>query len=310
MQIYRGLSRIQPPLGDCAVTIGNFDGVHLGHQAIVHELLREGRARGISSLLVTFDPHPIQVLFPERHLQRLFPISDMESRLAELGLDYLAIETFSADLGGMTAERFLTERVLPAARPRIFVVGHDFAFGAGRGGTIQFLESWCQGRGIELRIQPPVEMDGQRISSRLIRTLLAKGDVAQARRFLGRAFYLDGIIEKGAGRGKMISVPTMNMRVSERLAPKTGVYVTQTNVAGREYRSVSNLGINPTFGGESERKLETHVFNFNSEVYGENVTVRFLSFLRDERKFSSVEALQTQIRQDMDAAIHFQEDES
>src|SRR5262249_36518884 len=154
-----------------------------------------------------------------------------------------------SELSRLAPSEFLEKRVGRALTPKFMIVGHDFAFGANRSGSLAFLTKWCSDREVDLRIQAPVEIAGERISSRLIREFIGEGRVAKAARFLGRAFYLDGIVEKGAGRGKTISVPTMNFLVGDRLAPKTGVYVTETVIDEQIHRSISNLGVNPTFGG-------------------------------------------------------------
>lgn len=307
MRIYRGLSQIRPGLGDVALTIGNYDGVHVGHRAIVDRLVSEGQTRRISTVLLTFDPHPVNVLRPERRVQRLFPIRDMEERLGQAGVDFFVVEAFTAALSHLSASQFLNERLLPAMNPRLFAVGHDFAFGAGRGGNLDFLKSWCEARGTDLFVQKPIELDGRRVSSRSIRDALTAGEVESAKKLLGRAFYLDGVVEKGAGRGKTISVPTMNLRVQDRFAPKIGVYVTRTTIEEKSQRSVSNLGVNPTFSADGEVKLETHVFDFSGDVYGKNIRVEFLHRIRDEKKFASVDELKTQIAADMKTARGYAE---
>lgn len=308
MRVYQGLKVVRPVIGDCAVTIGNFDGVHLGHRAIVRDLVDQASDLRLPSVLVTFDPHPTQILFPERHLQRLFSLEDMQSQLASLGLDKLIVEPFTHELGTLSGARFLEERMLPSLQPRLFIVGHDFAFGAGRGGTLDFLKEWSAKRGIGVRIQPPVELEGERVSSRRIREMVSEGHMQVASRLLGRPFYVEGLVTKGAGRGKTIGIPTMNVKIEHRVTPKNGVYVTKTKIGSATYRSVSNFGVNPTFGPGSPASLETHVFDFSGDVYGQLIQVHFLTHLRNERKFSSVDELKAQISEDMRQAREFRED--
>jgi riboflavin kinase/FMN adenylyltransferase len=306
MRFYHGLEQIQPTLRGAVVTIGNFDGVHKGHRAILQQVMERARLARLPAVLLTFDPHPIQVLFPERGLQRLFSVADLKEQANQIGLDILIVQPFDATFANLTAGQFLDKKIMPFLQPKELVVGHDFNFGANRSGTLEFLEGWCKAKQIQLTIRAPVEVDGERVSSRRIRELIGAGAVMKAERCLGRPFYLEGIVEKGDGRGRGIGVPTVNLRLHDLVRPKTGVYVTETTIRNQKFRSVSNLGFRPTFGTSGEVKLETHIFGFNSEIYGENIRVAFLEFLRDEKKFALLNDLKQQIQQDMQMAQQFQ----
>lgn len=304
MQFNSSLEPVLAPSGSI-LTIGNFDGVHLGHRAIVKQVIEKARAKGVPSALLTFDPHPIQVLFPERKFRRLFSVQDLREQVEKLGLDILVVQKFDPEFAALTAEDFLEKKVLPALKPHELVVGHDFNFGANRSGTLDFLNDWCLKAQLSLQVQAPIAIDGERVSSRRIRDLITAGEVAQAMRFLGRPFYLEGMVEKGAGRGRTIGVPTINVRPGEFVQPRVGVYVSETEIGGLKFRSVSNLGVSPTFGPDLEIKLETHIFDFDENVYGQKVRVELLDYLRDEKKFSSVEDLKQQIANDMQTARGF-----
>lgn len=304
MQFFSSLEPNLAPSGSI-LTIGNFDGVHLGHQAILKKVIEKAKAEGVPSALLTFDPHPIQVLFPERKLRRLFSVQDLREQVEKLGLDILIVQNFDRDFAALTATQFLETKVLPALNPQELVVGHDFNFGANRTGTLDFLKDWCAKTNLSLQVQSPVEVDGERVSSRRIRELITAGEIARANLFLNRPFYLEGIVEKGAGRGRTIGIPTINIQPREFVQPRVGVYVSETLVAGLKFRSVSNLGVSPTFGPDLEIKLETHIFDFDENVYGQRVRVELLKYLRDEKKFASVDELKKQIAIDMQAARDF-----
>ncbi len=306
MQFYSRLDQIKPALKGSIGTIGNFDGVHKGHQAILDQVISKAKANGLPSILLTFDPHPVQVLFPERKLKRLFSVADLRSQVEQMGLDILVVHPFDKAFAKLSAEKFLDSKVSATLHPQELVVGHDFNFGAERTGTLDFLESWCERKKIALTVQSPVEVDGERVSSRRIRELIGEGNVQRAQLFLGRPYYLESVVEKGAGRGRTIGIPTINMKLRDFVQPRIGVYVSQTVVDGKRYRGVSNLGVAPTFHSDGEVKLETHIFSFNNEIYGQTVKVELLHFLRDEKKFASVDELRAQIQIDMQAAQHYQ----
>jgi len=304
MHFFRSLEPDLTPSGS-VLTIGNFDGVHLGHRAILQKVVEKAKAKGLPSVLLTFEPHPIQVLFPERKLRRLFSVEDLRVQVEKLGLDTLIVQNFDQDFAALTATEFLEKKVMPALKPQELVVGHDFNFGANRSGTLDFLTDWCAKTKLSLLVQSPIEVDGERVSSRRIRELITAGDVSRARVFLNRPFYLEGVVEKGAGRGRTIGIPTINIQPREFVQPRVGVYVSETEIGGLKFRSVSNLGVSPTFGPDLEIKLETHIFDFDENVYGQSVRVELLQYLRDEKKFASVDELKAQIAIDMQKARDF-----
>ncbi len=277
------------------VTMGNFDGLHFGHQA----LLRKARDCGGPVVLVTFDPHPLQILAPHKPHTRIFPRRDLMERLPLFGVDLLMILPFTAELARLNAEDFLRKYVREPFAPKHLVAGHDFAFGKDREGSLDFLRAWCPRNDCELHVIAPREEDGEIYSSRLIRELLQKGEVEKAAQKLGRNFYLRGEVGSGAGRGTGIGIPTMNFKPVKEVVPAHGVYATRTHFDRQTFNSITNIGINPTFGGVEGVKIETHVLDRTVEARGKTAEVEFVKRLRPEMKFASIEDLKKQIKNDI-----------
>lgn len=279
------------------ITMGNFDGLHLGHQALLKAALDQPSPR----VVITFDPHPLQVLYPERRLRRLLPREDLVEQLPKYGVDLLWILPFTRDFAQLGPQEFLT-RLEPLA-PRHVVAGYDFGFGRDRSGSLDSLRAWAASRGASMHVVPPLLVDGAPVSSRRLRDMIAvQGDAAGARRLMGRPFYLRGEVVRGAGRGAGIGIPTLNQRVVNETLPRQGVYATRTRVGGAASPprpSVTNIGVTPTFGDGGSVKVETHVLDGVCEARGQTVDVEFIVRLRDEMKFSSIEDLKKQIQSDI-----------
>lgn len=307
MQIYSGVSSLKQPLPSSVVTIGNFDGVHLGHRQLIETVVRESRHFGVPSVVYTFFPHPVKVLRPETPTYRLFDLEDQQERFAELGIENVIIEPFTLEFAHVSAQDFLDNYLFRYLNPKTLVVGHDFNFGADRSGNLRFLESYCAQKGIRLIIIPPFSVQNTVASSSKIRELLKLGEVEKASLLLDRNYYLRGKVERGFQRGRTIGVPTANLSPDVEFTPRLGVYITETKVGGGVYPSITNIGVNPTFttGVGSPIKIETHIFDFNAQLYDVEISVSLLHFIRDEIKFSAVEALVSQIHQDIDTARKF-----
>lgn len=305
MQVFKGVQDLAGRLGggyaSSVVTIGNFDGVHLGHQRLVQALVMESRIMNVPSVVYTFYPHPVRVLYPEIQTFRLFDLRDQEEQFEKAGIDAMVIENFTADFAKVTALKFLEDYIQRFLKPKTLVVGHDFSFGANRHGDLHFLENFCSSHNIKLVIIPPFQLDSKVVSSSKIREELKNGEVANVAKLLGRPFYLRGHVEKGYQRGRTIGVPTANIHPDVEFIPRQGVYVTQTKVAGIMHPSITNIGINPTFAESKKNsiKIESHLFNFDAQIYGEEVEVYLLKFLRDEQKFSGIDQLKIQIQKDL-----------
>lgn len=284
------------------VTIGNFDGLHLGHQ----ELLKRAQGFAGPKIVITFDPHPIQVLFPERGLKRIFPREDLVEQLPRFGVDILLILKFDRTFAGLDAESFLDRYVGKPFKPRHIVAGYDFSFGKGREGTIAGIQDWAQRQRPvpNVTVVDAFKTAGEIVSSRRVRDLITNGKVREAALLLGRPFYLRGIVISGAGRGAtQVGFATLNQKVENETLPKHGVYATRTKIgSGKSLPSVTNIGVNPTFlkaGDGSPIKVETHVLSGEVQARGQKIDVEFIEYIRPEMQFSSVEDLKKQIQNDI-----------
>jgi riboflavin kinase/FMN adenylyltransferase len=308
MQVIEGIHHLSQALSGSVVTIGNFDGVHRGHQQLVDNIVREARYFGVPSVVYTFHPHPVKVLHPERATFRLFDLKDQQEQFEKAGVEMMVIENFTQEFSRVSAQDFLQKFVLEKLHPKTLVVGHDFSFGADRSGNIQFLEKFCADHGVRLIVIPPFQYDNGVVSSTRIRQALKDGNVEEANDLLGRSYYVRGHVEQGFQRGRTIGVPTANVHPDVEFTPRQGVYCTLTKVGNHLHPSITNIGVNPTFSdGSSHRptKIESHLFDFDAQLYGMEVEVHLLHFIRDEKKFSGIDELKKQIQQDIQEAHRY-----
>lgn len=296
----RESSKDHPPL---ALTIGNFDGVHRGHQAMLRHLKDLARNNGQVLAVLTFTPHPRKVLRAPQEGFLLCSESQRRHWLSEAGVEWLVEIPFTRDLSTLEAGDFLDQHVLTYPQLRSIHLGWDFAFGANKHAGLQEVRAHCADLGIEVGECPRFEVDNVPISSSAIRSRLALGKVEEANLLLGRPFALEGLVVKGEGRGRRIGVPTANLQLAaDLMLPGIGVYVTETLSRGMIHRSVTNVGRNPTFKEGGPAVVETHLLDFDGDLYGEVLEVRFLKFLRTEKKFPSVDALLEQIHKDIETS--------
>ncbi|MFP5385487.1 MAG: bifunctional riboflavin kinase/FAD synthetase [Bacteriovoracia bacterium] len=285
------------------LTIGNFDGVHIGHRQLLKKIKAECKNKSLIFVVVTFIPHPQKILQPDKER---FLINSYEQRrglLEELGVDILVEMKFTRDFSTLKAEEFLSRYLLSYPNLKDFYLGYDFAFGANKEGGHDLVHSLCEPFKVEVEVQPKFEFEGKVVSSSLIRERLQSGKIDEVEDLLQRPFHLEGVVVKGEGRGKKIGFPTANIQVSQDLlVPQNGVYVTRTIYKGMTYNSVTNIGNNPTFNESIQLHVETHLFDFNTDIYGEILEIQFLQKLRDEKKFSTVNDLINQIKIDVDKA--------
>jgi riboflavin kinase/FMN adenylyltransferase len=303
-----GVEALKTPYQKSAVSIGNFDGLHRGHRVLIRQLLDVSQKLGVPPVVFTFHPHPLKVIAPQRDLRRLFLVDDLVEQLEKEGVEALVLQPFSREFSQVEPEQFLFKYLLQPLAPRAIVVGHDFGFGAKRSGTVSTLEMFCQQYEIELNVIAPVSFDNETVSSSRIRSEIATGNIEKVSDLLGREFYIKGVVEHGDGRGAKIGFPTANVRLYSETLPKAGVYITSTLVDGKMEPSVTNIGKNPTFleqRTKSPKRVESHLLNFNRQIYGHEVRVVFHKFLRDEQKFESVEALISQVGKDAVVAREF-----
>jgi riboflavin kinase/FMN adenylyltransferase len=305
VELVRLDSRSARDPGPSALTLGNFDGVHRGHQALVAETVGWARTIPGAAVVLTFDPHPARILNPSQAKSALMTLDQKAEVIASLGIDRLAVLPFTEELARMSAEEFARAVLRDALGAARVVVGPDFRFGRGRAGDVPALTELGRSLGFEVRGIAPVLEDGAPISSSRIRDALARGDVAKARDLLGRSFYVDGTVVRGDERGKSLGIPTANLAVLNETLPELGVYACRVRLGGGPdpWPAVANLGQRPTFGG-GEAVLEAHLLDFEGDLYGREARVEFVERLRAERAFAGRVALLEQIRTDIDAARH------
>lgn len=304
MKIFHGTenANIQKPT---VLTLGVFDGLHLGHQRIMKTVVERAVAVEAVPTAITFDPHPRAVLHPESAPPLLQTLDQRLANLELLGIEQTIVVKFDRDFAAQPAEDFLHEIIHDRLHAREVYLGKGFAFGKDRGGNIELLRKMSSLLGFVADEVPEVQIRGQRISSSKIRGLLAEGRVNLARRMLGRPYGVEGVIIRGDRRGHTIGFPTANLKPHNRVVPKFGVYATATLVEGAWRRSITNIGVRPTFGTDSEPSIESYIFDFDGDLYGDVLRVRFLHRLRDERKFNGIDELKAQIRRDSARALNY-----
>jgi len=286
-----------------ALTVGSFDGVHRGHQAVLAALARRAGERGLESVAITFDPHPLEVVNPAA-APRLLTLEEERRELLEgTGVGRVALLPFTAELARLGPEEFTRDVLLARFGMRLVVLGYDHGFGRGRSGDVELVRRLGAGAGFEVEVVDAVRDGGQPVSSTLIRAAVAHGDLAEAARWLGRPYSLRGRVARGAGRGRTIGIPTLNLAAPDprKLLPPDGVYAVRVRWRGSSYGGMMNQGPRPTFG-IAERALEIHLFDFAAEVYDEAVTVEWVRRLRDVQTFPSRDALVAQLAHDARAA--------
>ncbi len=298
MRLFHGTdnAEIQRPT---VLTLGVFDGLHLGHQLIMRTVVERARAVGGVPTVITFDPHPRAVLHPESAPPLLQTLDQKVEGFGVLGIQQTIVVRFTEEFSKIPAGDFLLDVVKERLQAKEVYLGKGFAFGHNREGNIELLSRIGSELGFVAGEVPEVSLRGRRVSSSRIRQLLARGQVNFARRMLGRPYGVEGRVEHGAERGQQLGFPTANLHPQNRVIPENGVYVTGTLIDGQWRRSVTNIGVRPTFGEETEPSVETFVMNWSGDLYGDVVRVRFLHRLRSERKFGSIEELKTQIEKDV-----------
>ena len=289
------------PLANGAViTVGTFDGVHRGHQDVLATLVRHAETRGLPSVVVTFDPHPLEVVNPAAAPPLLTLTEEKLAMFAQTGVSYVAVVPFTPVLAALEAEQFVDEVLLGRFAMRELLVGHDHGFGRGRMGDIEVLRQLGQSRGFQVTVLPPVHAaDGYAISSTAIRRSVAGGDLARAALGLGRPYSISGTVIRGDQRGRTIGYPTLNLSPPSprKLLPPDGVYAVRVQLPEGQFGGMLNLGPRPTVG-DHQRRIETHVFDAAADWYGATVRLDFIARLRGTRPFAGLEALKTQLADD------------
>jgi riboflavin kinase/FMN adenylyltransferase len=299
MRLISGLRAIDALASGSVVTIGNFDGVHLGHQRVIEKLAEQGRARNLPVVVILFEPQPLEFFFPEQAPARLTRLREKVCQLARLPVDFVQLLRFDRALADLPPEVFIQRILVDQLRVRLLVVGDDFRFGKARSGDFATLQAAGDRNGFEVCDTASVLLDGERVSSTLVRHLLVSGELPAVEKLLGRPYSICGRIRPGDQRGRTIGFPTANIEMARKNAPLLGVFaVTMMGLECAPVPGVANVGIRPTVQGIRKLLLETHLFGFDGDLYGRCVEVRFHRKLRDERKFADLAELQTQIERD------------
>lgn len=301
MRIINDLTFTKADFSSPVVTIGNYDGLHLGHQAIITRAIELARSSGRESGVLTFEPHPVQFLHPELRIPLITPYRKKMMLLERFGVDCAINLPFTKDIARMSAEGFIQNIVLNRIAPSWVVIGFNFTFGKGRSGTAAELKKMGKRLGFEVEVIPPHTVAGEVVSSTRIRTLILQGDIAEANRMLGMNHFILGTVIHGHARGKGLGFPTANLEMAGDLYPKAGVYAATVIVGNEPYQGVVNIGTNPTFK-DQEFAVEAFLFDYHDDLYGKEVQVNFVARIRDEATFPSPEALVRQIEQDVRTA--------
>ncbi len=307
MHIWKGIHTLPRPLNGSVFTLGNFDGVHLGHRKIISKLLDCAQKNpSLESVVFTFHPHPRKILNPQSSFTRLFHFDDQIHTFKTLKIHHLVIEPFTRDLSLLSPEDFLLKFIVPKLQPKIMIAGYDFTFGKERTGTLEHLKDLLKKLDIQLIVEPPAMYKEKIISSTQIKKQIQQGEVSEANSLLGRSFYISGIVVKGDGRGTSIGFPTANIKTETETYPKPGVYYGRVKVREKYFDAISNIGYCPTFKHSLNTipKIEVHLLNFNENLYGKTITFEFTGRIRDEMSFPSAEKLSEQIEKDIDFCIN------
>ncbi len=307
MKVYHGLNEYHEPVYRPVVTLGNFDGAHLGHRKIFELLKLEARKDQGTPLVITFFPHPLKIINPEK-APRL--ISSFEERLLLIkscGIEYVACIPFTKDFAAWSPERFVQEILINKLGVKKVLVGEDFRFGKGRKAGLNFLRQSGKAHGFHVHRIAPVQINDQEVSSTRIRQAIQKGQVLKASKMLDRPYRINGSVVHGEKRGRTIGFPTANLDTNAELIPANGVYAVKATIEDIKFSGVANLGVKPTFSGK-QFTIEINIFNFDNDIYGKSLQVDFIERIREERPFPNVQALIQQIQQDCNKAREILQD--
>ncbi len=301
MQVFRGI----PERSDhgCVLTIGNFDGVHRGHQTLLAKLTAKAQATGLPSAVLTFEPHPREYFTHENRPIRLTSLREKIQRIADQGVDRLYIGRFNTRFAALTAEQFIEDILIRGLCARQVMIGDDFRFGRGRKGDFAMLQAAGSQAGFTVEAMHTLVHEGERVSSSAVRSALAEGDMPHAARLLGRPYSISGRVMHGDKIGRTIGFPTANIQLKHRSPPLMGIYtVSVEGLADLPWPGVASVGVRPTINDAGRPTLEVHLFDWNTECYGAHLKVNFLAKQRDEERYDTLEALTAQIARDADQA--------
>lgn len=307
MKVFRSLDEIKD-IKETVVAVGNFDGIHVGHQELIRRTVKSAKISGIKSAVFTFNNHPKNVLAGKRVIKNIMYPEDKINMLKKMGIDYVFSIDFDYRISHTPAEQFITDILIEKFKMKEMYCGFNYHFGYKAEGNTDLLVKLGQKHGFGIHVMDPVRIDGQVVSSSLIRSLIDKGNVDEAKIMLGRNYAIGGEVVRGNMIGRTIGFPTSNILIDETMVtPSNGVYITKCNYNMVQYPGITNVGIKPTIG-DNKRVIETHIFDFNKDIYGRMIKVEFVKKIRDEMKFPSVEALAEQIQNDCQTARDYHEE--
>lgn len=301
MEIVWGTKSIKKKFKNPVITVGNFDGVHVGHQKIFKEVREKAfELKGVS-IVYTFEPHPLRILAPQKKLPLIASFSDKIKFIEECGIDIVICEDFTPEYAKLSAREFVEGILVDKIGIRIIFVGHDYAFGKGREGNIDTLMALGEELDFEVRVVNAISVDDVTISSTMVRDLIRQGEVRKVATFLGRDYSIAGKVVKGKSRGKGLGFPTANLDLANEFFPKPGIYVVHVFHKDRLYQGVANIGFKPTFK-DKDLSIEVNILDFDKDIYGEDLRISFVERLRDEKAFGSLDELVGQIKADVERA--------
>lgn len=304
IKIFKGHQEVHQNFSSVVLTIGNFDGLHLGHRQIIESVITKAKSIAGTSVVYTFRPHPQEILGPNNQIDLINTYDEKLMLLSQMGVDIVIEQPFNREFSSTSAENFLRDIIVKKLCPKAIHVGYDFGFGKDRAGSLEVLTKLCKEEDVDLVICKPVKIGDSICSSTRVRECLRSGDVKGANGLLGREFFYRGLVIRGNGRGKKIGFATANVHSDAKLMVKEGVYATRAVHNGKVFESVTNIGRQPTFNLDNPVPvvMETHFLGFDKDIYGETIEVRLVERIRDEKKFSGVDELIVQIGKDIELA--------
>lgn len=302
MELIKGIESLKENYPNTVITIGNFDGLHLGHQKILHEVIKISEELKGTSMVVTFDPHPVKVLAPDKEIRLLTTLEERERLMEAMGIKVLLCINFNKEFSNISPDSFIEDILVKRLHVKRIIVGHNYAFGKDRRGTTELLRRRGRKFGFYVKVVRNAMFNGEAVSSSKIRNLLMKGRVYEASNLLGRAYSIEGYVIKGTGRGgSILHIPTANITTPNELVPKEGVYAVRVGLKDKVYDGVANIGKKPTFS-DLQTSYEVHLFNFSDNLLGKHLRIYFIDWIRDQKSFPDPISLERQIRKDIEYA--------
>lgn len=306
MKVISGIGQLTRPLKNAYLAIGVFDGVHIGHQKLIQYIVDQARRNNGQAAVLTFSPHPVHVLRPDKFLPLILPLKRRLTLFQEYGVDVTLVARFTKAFARMQPEQFIKRYIVNAIGAKEVVVGSDFKFGSDRSGTLTYFQDKARQYGFKVTPLDCIQGKDAKVGSTMIRHCISDGELSKAAQLLGRPFVVEGIVRQGYHRGERLGFPTANIYPENLLLPPDGAYAVKVTVNEKTYNAMANIGYCPSFKNRTLRKsIEVHIFNFSQKIYRKHIKIEFLKYLRAERKFSSPENLITQLKRDKKSAFAY-----